>query len=63
MSKDFKEFFPWLLFIAFLFAVIYGISKKNESDAKSQAQYEIESCMKIMHKRYKECKEIVYEPE
>lgn len=63
MSKDFKEFFPWILFIALIFAIAYGINKGNESDAKDQAQREIENCMKNMRKSYNECKEIVYEPE
>ncbi|HDR0725934.1 hypothetical protein [Pasteurella multocida] len=61
MSKDFKEFLPWLLFIALLFAIAYVINLNDEVKAKENFQFEVEQCMKNLRKNYKECKEIIYE--
>lgn len=63
MNNDFKEALPWFLFIAFIFAVAYGMNKSDEAESKDQFRRDVEDCMKITHKSYAECKEITYEAE
>lgn len=60
MSKDLREALLWAGFIVFIFTFAYGMNKKEESENKTRAMQEIESCMVNLHKSYAECKELVY---
>ena len=50
MSKDLREALLWVGFIIFIFTFAYGMNKKDESENKTRAMREVESCMVNLNK-------------